>query len=77
MNRAFVCCFVVDALAVPLPFRVRCVLHVADPGEQQEERVVRRVLGGELQLQTDELLQEGREQQEVHRSVRLSYFLLH
>lgn len=28
--------------------------------------MVRRVLGGELQLQTDELLQEGRQQQEVY-----------
>lgn len=52
---------------VPGSFRLRRVLHVADSGEQQEERVVRRVLGGELQLQADELLQEGRQQQEVHR----------
>lgn len=50
-----------------MSFRVRCLLHFADSGEQQEERVVCRVLGGELQLQTDELLQEGREQQEMHR----------
>lgn len=50
-----------------LSFRVRCVLHITDSGEQQEERVVCRVLGGELQLQTDELLQERREQQEVYR----------
>lgn len=55
-----------------LVFRVRCVLHIADSGEQQEERVVRWVLGGELQLQTDELVQERRQQQEVHRWV---YFL--
>lgn len=49
-----------------LSFRLWCILHFTDSGEQQEERLVRRVLGGELQLQTDELLQEGRQQQEVY-----------
>lgn len=47
---------------LPVSFsRVRCLFYLPHPGEQQKERVVCRVLGGELQLQVNhQWVKEGR-----------------